>query len=474
VLTRGDRHASFSIVRLVGRLLPPRAGSATSLLYQSVVALGISLFGALLAFLAQVGLARAMGAEQYGVYAYVFAWISLLSHLATLGFEQSLLRFASVFRKRGELSALGAVVNYAERCSLVTSGGIALSVAAALWLLRDRLSAALLATFAIGLLVIPGIALMRLRSSVVRVFGRIALSLIPANPLRELILVIAASAMLVGVLSVADAWIAMGFVLLASMFGLVAVSVAQRRSMPAGEGRISAAAPASAVPEGVVRAWLRPSLFLLLFTTTNLLLKRTDILVVGWLLGTEQAGVYTVAVYVAGLVVLPVAAIGTAFAPVVATLHAEQRMPVLQDKASSAAWWALAAGLLPGLALIFLGPTVLRMIGDAYVMGSGVLYILVIGNLIAAAAGPVQLLMTMTGDERCAATLHVAFAAINGFLMVAFINAFGLEGGALATILSVLSFKLALILLVYRRIGVWCAPTRLQRRDRSQLHGPLH
>jgi O-antigen/teichoic acid export membrane protein len=117
---------------------------------------------------------------------------------------------------------------------------------------------------------------------------------------------------------------------------------------------------------------------------------------------------------------------------------------------------------------------VLRMIGDAYVMGSGVLYILVVGNLIAAAAGPVQLLMTMTGDERCAATLHVAFAAFNGFLMVAFINAFGLEGGALATILSVLSFKLALILLVYRRIGVWCAPTRLQRRDRSQLHGPLH
>ena len=34
-------------------------------------------------------------------------------------------------------------------------------------------------------------------------------------------------------------------------------------------------------------------------------------------------------------------------------------------------------------------------------------------TVVAAAAGPVQLLMTMTGDEGRAAVLHLAFAAIN-------------------------------------------------------------
>jgi O-antigen/teichoic acid export membrane protein len=457
-IARSHRWGSIPIIRQLGHLLPKGAGSATPLLHHSVLALGISLLGAFLAFVAQVSLAHAMGVRQYGTFAYVFVWISLLSHLATLGFQQSLLRFASVFRERGEFGALCAVVGYAERCSLIASAAIVLSVAGALWLFRGQLPAELVVTFAVGLPVVPAIALMRVRSSFVRVFGRIALSLVPDTALRELILAIAAGAILVGALSTGYAWVAMGFVLLASVLGLATVSVGQRRLMPAGERSFLAAVPKSAVPDGAARAWLRPALFLLLFTTANLLVRRTDILVIGWLLGTEQAGVYAVAMYLAGLVTLPVTAIGTAFAPAVAALHAEQRMAALQERASSAARWGVASGLAPGLALLILSPTVLAMIGDAYVVGSDVLRILVVGNVLAAAAGPVQLLMTMTGDEGRAAVLHLAFAAINVCVMVAFVNAFGMEGGALATVVVVISFKVALIGLVHRRIGIWSAP----------------
>ena len=442
--------------RILG-LLPGAARGAGSLLHQSLLALGISLLGSLLAFVAQAGLARAMSAHQYGLYAYVFAWVSLLSNLATLGFEQGLLKFASVFRERREFDALHASVSYAERCSTMTSAALVLLIAAALWLFRARLSGDMTLTLALGLLVIPVTALMRVRSSVVRVLGRLTLSLIPGTVLRELILALAAVAMLTGVVSMADASVAMGFVLLASVLGLLGVSVGQRQSMP-DQSRSPAGTRISAVREGAARVWLRPTLFLLLFTTTNLLLKRTDLLVIGWLLGPNQAGVYAVAMYVASLLALPVTAIGTAFAPVIATLHAEQRTAVLQEKASSAARWAIAAGLVPSLALLLFAPTLLRVIGNEYVAGSNVLRILSVGNLLMAAAGPVQLLMTMTGDERRAAIVHVLFAVTNFVVMLASVETFGLEGGALASVASVLSFKIALMVLVRRRIGVWSAP----------------
>ncbi len=441
------------------------------MLRHGALALGISLVGSLLAFLAQVGLARAMNAQQYGVYAYAFAWVSLLSTIGTVGFEPTLLRFVSVLREQGEFAALRAVIRYAERCSVLVSAALVLAAATAIWLLRERLSAELMVTFAIGLLVIPATALMRLRSSVVRVFGRLALSLIPGSSLRELMLVIAAVAMLLGALPIAYSAVAMGVVLLASVLGLAAVSAGVQRSLlPESHACAIATSISATPPEGAARAWLRPALFLLVFITTNLLLKRTDILVIGWLLGTEQAGVYAVAIYIAGLVVLPVTAIGTVFAPVVAALHAEQRMGVLQEKASAAAWWGIAAGVIPGLALFIFAPIWLGMIGDAYVAASDVLRILVVGNLVAAAVGPVHLLMTMTGDERRAATLHVAFAVVDVPLVLLFVHWFGLQGGAMATLLIVLCFKCALVLLVYRRIGVWSAPVWIKRRDGS---GPL-
>ena len=356
LLGRGLKRRSSNTEPLA-RLFRARADSGPSVLRHGALALGISLVGSLLAFLAQVGLARAMNAQQYGVYAYAFAWISLLSTIGTVGFEPTLLRFVSVLREQGEFAALRAVIRYAERCSVLVSAALVLAAATAIWLLRERLSAELMVTFAIGLLVIPATALMRLRSSVVRVFGRLALSLIPGSSLRELMLVIAAVAMLLGALPIAYSAVAMGVVLLASVLGLAAVSAGVQRSLlPESHACAIATSISATPPEGAARAWLRPALFLLVFITTNLLLKRTDILVIGWLLGTEQAGVYAVAIYIAGLVVLPVTAIGTVFAPVVAALHAEQRMGVLQEKASAAAWWGIAAGVIPRSRFIHLRP----------------------------------------------------------------------------------------------------------------------
>ena len=68
----------------------------------SIVAFGIHVGGAGLTYCSQLLIARSIGAEGFGIYAYVFAWVTMLAYLAVLGFDVSLLRFIPAYRAQGE------------------------------------------------------------------------------------------------------------------------------------------------------------------------------------------------------------------------------------------------------------------------------------------------------------------------------------------------------------------------------------
>ncbi len=49
-------------------------------------AIAINLLAILMAFSAELVLTHVLGATTYGIYAFVFAWVNLLTLVATLGF----------------------------------------------------------------------------------------------------------------------------------------------------------------------------------------------------------------------------------------------------------------------------------------------------------------------------------------------------------------------------------------------------
>ena len=52
---------------------------------------------------AQLLVARLIGAETYGVYAYVIAWMTILAYFSALGFDIALLRFVSAYQTTGRM-----------------------------------------------------------------------------------------------------------------------------------------------------------------------------------------------------------------------------------------------------------------------------------------------------------------------------------------------------------------------------------
>ena len=97
--------------------------------------------------------------------------------------------------------------------------------------------------------------------------------------------------------------------------------------------------------------------------------------------------------------------------------------------------------------------------------GRVALYILVIGQVLNAAAGPVGYLLILTGHERVCASVYGWSAVLNVGLNLMLIPPLGSTGAALATASTMALWNVWLSVLVLRRLGIRLLPL-LSRRER--------
>ena len=78
-----------------------------------------------LAFVVQLVAARLLGLENYGNYAYVLAWMTMVSILGRVGFETATLRFVSEYVEKQEWGKLLGFLRFSKRVVLIASVGVA-------------------------------------------------------------------------------------------------------------------------------------------------------------------------------------------------------------------------------------------------------------------------------------------------------------------------------------------------------------
>lgn len=413
----------------------------------SVAAFAIYIAGAGLTYCSQLLIARIVGADGYGIYAYVFAWMTVLAYASALGFDVSLLRFVAAYRAQEDWALLRGLIQYAERRVAIVGFGIALIGICVMTIWARERSPELVWTFRIGFFLVPVWALLWVRSSGVRAFGGVVSAVAPDRMVRD--------GLLIGLISLAtllpslkiDAALVMMATLVSSAAGLGLVSLARRRLRPRAVDHVL---PAYARP-----AWRRTVLPLLIIGAAEALLNRTGVVLLGWMGDTRNAGIYALAFNIAFLVVLPRTAVNALFAPTVSDLFVRNDQAALQGLVTKAASWTLfgAAGIALPIAL--LAEPLLTLFGPDFGAGVPALRILLIGQVIAAGAGSQLHLMTMTGHERSAALLLIASAAVNAVFSVALISLFGLTGAAIATTTTLIVWNSAMALFVWRNLRLF-------------------
>jgi O-antigen/teichoic acid export membrane protein len=392
----------------------------------------------------QLLIARLIGAETYGVYAYVIAWMTILAYFSALGFDIALLRFVSAYQTTEAWSLVRGVIQYAERRALAVSILVMLAGASVTVVWSPQLSPELRNTFLVGFVLVPVWALLWIRCSIVRAFGGVALALMPDKMVRDgllLVLVVLAGP---GLRRHADAPLVMMATLVGSIVALGLASVAMRRLRPG--------VLANTTPEYAAAAWRQTAVPLVIIGAAEALLNRTGVVLLGWFGETREAGIYSLAFNISFLVMLPRAAINTLFAPTISSLFIRKDQVTLHALVTKAASWTLCAAGCIALVLAVLAEPLLTWFGKDFADGVPALRILLVGQVIVASYGSQLSVMTMTEHERGAAVLLILSAAVNVVASIVFISILGLIGAAIATTIALIVWNVAMAFFISRHL----------------------
>jgi len=413
----------------------------------AAASLAIQVGAVVLGFLLQLLLARTLGAGSYGIFAYAFAWLNIGVLVGTFGLDQASVRYLSGFAASGDHRAFAAFRRYARRLATGICTILVLTASALLAVTWNRLKPELAVTFAVAIAVLPLTVPLELKAATARALKNIPLADGPRLGLRPALFLLFAGMF---------AWLAplqptaahmMGLYAAASLFVLITATLLVRSIVPL-------ANQAGSPPAHDTGRWLRSAATLAMAATFSLVLGQTDVLLLGTLRNTHEAGLYAAATRLATFVPFGLNVALAIGAPVAAEVYARGDRLALQRTAT----WLATAGLLfalpPVLAFFVYSQPLLGLFGAEFVAAGRVLQILTVGQTINVASGPVGYLLMMTGHERQAAAVMGGSALLNFVLNAAFIWQWGMIGAAVATAVSMAVWNLTMLSLVYKHLGV--------------------
>ncbi|MFB6140696.1 MAG: flippase [Halosimplex sp.] len=170
-----------------------------------------------------------------------------------------------------------------------------------------------------------------------------------------------------------------------------------------------------------------------LSTFGALLRSRVDVLLIGALLAAEGAGIYNIALFLTGLVSLPLMSINQLFPPVASRLYSDGDVETLRATYSTATRWILTAGLFIAVYEIVFRVQLLGLFGPAYRRGELVLVAFAVGQVVNCAVGSAGWLLLMSDHQYVAAANNWVLGIVNLGLSYALILEYGLIGAALGT-----------------------------------------
>jgi O-antigen/teichoic acid export membrane protein len=414
-------------------------------------------------FLLIVVVTRKLGTAGAGALFEAIAVFSIVSRSAMAGTDIGLVRFTSRFIARDRAGEIRSLYAVALAPVIVLSSAAGLAV----FLLADPLGALLTSGHSHDTLTeylrvlapfIPVATVYQAVDGATRGFGTMVPSVLVdkigrSSTLPPLVLLAAGAggATLVGV-AWAGPWAAA--LVPAALWTVSLVRTAERRL----QARLESAAVA-AVPEALDRRELArrfwsfalPRSFAGVFALT---ITWVDSLLLGGIEGTDATGVYSAAIR--WLIVGNIAgnAVTMAFAPQIARVMAKEgaegARPLFQEASALLillAWPAYAT------AMVF-APFLLTAFGDGFGEGADVILITGAGFLLAAAAGPIDMLLLMAGRSRQSlVNTGIALVANIGANIV-LIPRYGIQGAALAWTLSLVVANGLPLWQMWRSLGV--------------------
>ena len=407
--------------------------------------LGLRVLFSALTFASTLLLARILGSDRFGVYAYAMAWATLLAIPALLGADQLLMREVAANLAREDWGLLRGILRRANTAVFLASLALVLAAAAGSWVVFGHTPARMTDTFWMALPFVPLIALTRVRQATMQGLHRVALGAMPEQLVQPALFF---------------AFLAAVYVLrarLAPQTAMGANVAAMACAFLLGAWLLSRNLPPqvkSAAPVYRNRDWTASALPLMFLAGISALFGQADTLILGAFRGGGAVGIYSVAHKGSEMIGVLLNAQVAAFASSAASLYALDDRERLQSLVTRLTRVTLLASLPLGLGFIVFGKWFLMMYGPAFAGARATLVILSLGQLANVGMGCVGLLLVVTGNERDVAIAIGAGAVANTVLSFLLAPRWGAEGVAVAYASGMILWNGWAAIALYRKTGI--------------------
>ncbi|OFW79364.1 MAG: hypothetical protein A2201_09260, partial [Alicyclobacillus sp. RIFOXYA1_FULL_53_8] len=341
--------------------------------------------GRMLGYVLQVFLARLAGPAIYGTYTFSLGVVTLIAVFASLGYTNSMVRFVPESFGSGRYPEMRGFLKLAYRTTVLS--GLALAVLTFVIFLAlpaqfHPLAAALFA------LTLPLTALLEYTSQVSRSVGNMTTAVIPNTILRPL-----ANILLVVILYEVQGALNLSLIAL-SIVGANGLALAGFKWVLPARTRIWEKYKPAYLQR---KKWRRVSMSMLRMVGFQTILGQTDIVVIGLFISPTAAGLYGVGMKIAVLAGFVFMAVNQVYAPSISSTFARGETSQLQKELTKASTITFIPSVLIAFLLYFASSALLLVFGPQFQLARGVLDILLLGQVVNAATGPVSYVLSLTG-----------------------------------------------------------------------------
>jgi O-antigen/teichoic acid export membrane protein len=447
VAVMDNRSATALPAGMLARVKSLLAGSSEASVTKRLAAVIfiIRIVSAVMAYGAQILLARWMGTSDYGVYVYVWTWVLLLGSMMDFGISASAQKLIPEYRTRGEHALLRGFLSGSRWLTFAVSSVVSLALVGLVKALTPWIDAAAIVPLYIGCATLPAFVVANTQDGIARSHDWMRLGLMPQFIVRQtLIIGFTAGAFTLGLNLGATA---------AMLASCAAVWLAMLGQMIVLNRRLSGHVQPG--PKAYdISGWLAVSLPILLVEGFYLLLSYTDVLVLQQFRSSEEVGIYFAVVKTLALVSFIHYAMSATTAHRFAEYHAQGDTERLSAYVTHAIQWTFWPSLAATLVLLALGKPLLWLFGPQFVSGYDIMFIAAIGLVVRAAIGPVERLLNMLGHQHICALAYALAFVMNLVLCVALVPRWGGHGAAASTTISLVFETVLLFAIVRRRLGL--------------------
>jgi O-antigen/teichoic acid export membrane protein len=397
-------------------------------------------------------LPRVMTNESFGIYNVAMTYLQIFVLLSLMGQDTALVRFIPHYAAQNKWGHLRGIIAHSIKYSLMVALTLVVILLGIIYFMSPKLGPEKTYAYLITLPLIPILAFTGIREASLRSLKRVVFSFVPDSIVRPFVLGILALIIFLSTRHIITAPQLMGLSIAAVICSSLLGWFWLYKSLPKATFETTAH-----YEPGL---WLKVSLPLFFISGMNLILKRTDIIMLDWLQGSVQVAFFSNATRFADLATFGLIIVNMIAAPMISELYNKGDRKELQNIITLAARGIFVLTLLISIFLIFAGKFLLSLSGQAFTVAYTPMLILLAGQAVNALSGSVGFIMTMTGHQNQAAMIIAGGAVLNIILNLILIPPLGMIGSAIATAITTALWNIIMLTYVIRKLKL--NPTVIQ------------